>query len=171
MENPIEISIPLEVMIGAILMLLLLSALFSASETAFTAAQRARIHLLANEGSRRAKAAERIINARESVLGTVLLGNNLVNILASALATGVMIELFGSAGVLYATAMMTLLVVVFTEVLPKTYAITRAEHSALALSIIMEGVIWLFRPFVAMVHFVVRGIFRLFGYDRSEEHT
>ena len=165
MENPIEISIPLEIMIGAILMLLLLSALFSASETAFTAAQRARIHLLANEGSRRAKAAERIINARESVLGTVLLGNNLVNILASALATGVMIELFGSAGVLYATAMMTLLVVVFTEVLPKTYAITRAEHSALALSIIMEGVIWLFRPFVAMVHFVVRGIFRLFGYD------
>lgn len=165
MEMQVDIDLPLEILIGAILVLLVLSAFFSASETALTAAQRVRIHRLAEHGSRRAEATERLIVDRESVLGTVLLGNNLVNILASALATSLLIGLFGDAGVVYATILMTVLVVVFTEVLPKTYAITQPERTALAVSLIMQGVIWVLRPLVAMVRFTVRGIFHVFGYD------
>lgn len=165
MEMQVDIDLPLEFMIGAILVLLIFSAFFSASETALTAAQRSRIHRLAEHGSRRAETTEKLITDRESVLGTVLLGNNLVNILASALATSALIGLFGDAGVAYATVLMTVLVVVFTEVLPKTYAITQPERTALAVSLVMQGVIWVLRPMVAMVRFAVRGIFHLFGYD------
>lgn len=165
MDVQMDIELPLAYLIGAILVLLLVSAFFSASETALTAAQRARIHRLAEHGSRRAKATERLIVDRESVLGTVLLGNNLVNILASALATSLLIGLFGDAGVAYATILMTVLVVVFTEVLPKTYAITQPERTALAVSLVMIGVIWVLRPLVAMVRYSVRAIFRVFGYD------
>lgn len=165
MEMQVDVDLPMELLIGAILVLLFMSAFFSASETALTAAQRSRIHRIARHGSRRAEIADKLINDRESVLGTVLLGNNLVNILASALATSLLIGLFGDAGVAYATVLMTVLVVVFTEVLPKTYAITQPERTALAVSLTMRGVIWILRPLVAMVRMSVRGIFHLFGYD------
>ncbi|MSP43069.1 MAG: HlyC/CorC family transporter [Alphaproteobacteria bacterium] len=163
----IDLDPPLALLIGAIFVLLLISAFFSASETALTAAQRVRIHRLAEHGSRRAEAAERLITDRESVLGTVLLGYNLVNILASALATSLLIGVFGDAGVAYATILMTVLVVVFTEVLPKTYAITQPERTSLAVSLVMQWVIWLLRPLVVVIRMTVRGIFHMFGYDPS----
>ncbi|MDO9459394.1 MAG: HlyC/CorC family transporter [Alphaproteobacteria bacterium] len=165
MEMQVDIDLPLIMLIGGILILLVFSAFFSGSETALTAAQRSRIHRLAEDGSRRAEMAEKLINDRESVLGTVLLGNNLVNILASALATILMIRIFGDAGVLYATALMTGLVVVFCELLPKTFAITQPERAALGVALIMRGIIWVLWPLVAMARFTVRGIFHLFGYD------
>jgi len=168
MELQADFDLPLELLIAAIVILLVISALFSASETAFTAAQKARIHRLSVSGSRRAEITERLINDRESVLGTVLLGNNLVNILASALATSMLIGLFGDAGVAYATVLMTVLVVVFTEVLPKTFAITQPERTALSVVLVMNGVIWVLRPMVALVRMMVRGIFHLFGYDPDE---
>ena len=167
MDMQIDLDPPLALLIGAIFVLLLISAFFSASETALTAAQRVRIHRLAEHGSRRAEAAERLITDRESVLGTVLLGYNLVNILASALATSLLIGVFGDAGVAYATILMTVLVVVFTEVLPKTYAITQPERTSLAVSLVMQWVIWLLRPLVVVIRMTVRGIFHMFGYDPS----
>jgi len=167
MEVQMDFDLPLAFLIGAIFVLLVISAFFSASETALTAAQRVRIHRLAEHGSRRAEAAERLITDRESVLGTVLLGYNLVNILASALATSLLIGFFGDAGVAYATILMTILVVVFTEVLPKTYAITQPERTSLAVSLVMQWVIWLLRPLVVVIRLTVRGIFHLFGYDPS----
>ena len=114
METPLLLSI------GAIAVLLLISAYFSGSETALTAASRARMHQLKRRGEKRAQSVSRLLDRRERLIGSILLGNNLVNILASALATSVLIGLFGDAGVAYATIIMTVLVLVFAEVLPKT---------------------------------------------------
>ena len=107
----------------AILVLLILSAFFSGSETALTAASRAVMHHLDQNGDQRAKMVNRLSEDKERLIGAILLGNNLVNILASALATSLLITLFGDTGVVYATVAMTFLVLVFAEILPKTYAI------------------------------------------------
>ena len=109
--------------IGAIGLLIALSGFFSGSETALTAASRPRMHHLAGEGDRRARAVEHLTEDRERLIGAILLGNNAVNILASALATSLLISVVGDAGVAYATIGMTLVILVFAEVLPKTYAI------------------------------------------------
>ena len=110
------------VTIAAISVLLFLSALFSGSETALTAASQPLLHQLGLKGNRRAQAFNALFEKRERFLGAILLGNNVVNILGSTLAAGLFISLFGTAGILYATIAMTLLVVVFGEIVPKTYA-------------------------------------------------
>ena len=152
----------------AILALLLLSGFFSGSETALTAASRARIHHLARKGNKRAQAVSWLIDRREQLLGSILLGNNLVNILASALATSVLITIYGQAGVVYATAIMTVLVVIFAEILPKTYAIRHADRMALWVAPIARGVVWLFSPVALVMLALVRLILALFGVDRKD---
>jgi Mg2+/Co2+ transporter CorB len=147
----------------AILLLLLLSALFSGSETALTAASRARMHQLARRGNKRAERVNRLTDSMDRLIGGILLGNNLVNILASSLATSVLISVFGKAGVAYATAIMTLLVLVFAEVLPKTYAINRPERTALAVAPVITLVIRLLSPVVHLIQLIVRGVMRVFG--------
>ena len=152
----------------AILALLLLSGFFSGSETALTAASRARIHHLARKGNKRAQAVSWLIDRREQLLGSILLGNNLVNILASALATSVLITIYGQPGVVYATAIMTVLVVIFAEILPKTYAIRHADRMALWVAPIARGVVWLFSPVALVMLALVRLILALFGVDRKD---
>lgn len=149
----------------AIVALLVISAFFSGSETALTAASRARIHRLAGEGGKRAKKVAKLIEDRERLIGGILLGNNLVNILASALATSVLITWFGDEGIFYATILMTALVLVFAEVMPKTYAITNPDKTALAVGPIIGAFVRILAPVVALVQTIVRGIFRLFGVD------
>ena len=107
--------------LSAIFVLILLSAFFSGSETALTAASRPLMHQLENNGNRRAEMINRLNEHQERLIGAILLGNNLVNILASALATSVMIALYGEAGVAYATLIMTLLLLIFAEILPSTW--------------------------------------------------
>ncbi|MSO65650.1 MAG: HlyC/CorC family transporter [Alphaproteobacteria bacterium] len=150
----------------AIVVLLILSAFLSASETAITAASRPRLRHLAQEGNRRATLAERLIDAREQFLGAVLLGNNLVNILASALATGALITLFGDAGVAYATIIMTIVVVLFGEVLPKTYALRHPTRTALAVAAPARALLYLLSPFVATLTAIVELILRGLGTNR-----
>jgi len=147
----------------AILILLLLSAFFSGSETALTAVSRPVMHQLEQDGSGKARRVNRLIAARDRLIGSLLLGNNLVNILASSLATSTLMALFGDAGVVYATAGMTVVVVMFGEVLPKTYAIYHANRMALLFSGPVTGVVWILTPFVRTVEVVVGGLFRLFG--------
>lgn len=151
--------------LAAIVVLLVLSAFFSGSETALTAASRARIHRLAGEGRKRAKQVAKLIEDRERLIGGILLGNNLVNILASALATSVLIAWFGDEGVFYATILMTALVLVFAEVMPKTYAITNPDKTAMAVGPLIGLFVRILAPVVALVQTIVRGIFRLFGID------
>jgi len=149
--------------IGVILALLVLSAFFSGSETALTAASRARIHAKAKEGNQRASLVARLLESRERLIGALLLGNNLVNILASALTTALMLELFGGAGVIYATIVMTIMVLIFAEVLPKTYAITRPDSAAMAVARPVNIVVKIFAPIVRIVQVLVNGVLRLFG--------
>ncbi|GGE99385.1 HlyC/CorC family transporter [Stappia taiwanensis] len=152
----------------AILVLLALSGFFSGSETALTAASRARMLHYEKNGDRRAGVVSSLIQARERLIGALLLGNNLVNILASALATNVLLNLFGDAGVVYATLVMTMLVLIFSEVLPKTWAIADPDRFAIAVSPLVRPVVVLFGPVVMGVEVIVRSLLRLFGVNASD---
>ena len=116
-----------------IFLFLLISAFFAAAETALTAVSRARIYQLVMSGNTRARTVSNLRKQKEAMIGTVLLGYNAVNIAASVLATSLSIKLFGDGeGLVFTTIIMTFLVVIFTEVLPKTYAIHDAERASLA---------------------------------------
>ena len=148
---------------GAILFLLVLSGFFSGSETALTAASRGKLRTQANKGSRGAEKALRITEDNERLIGSVLLGNNLVNILAASLATALFTRAFGESGVALATLGRTLLVLIFAEVLPKTYAITNAEKAAALVAQPIGVIVTVFAPVVRAVRFFVRGVLRIFG--------
>ena len=151
----------------AIVALLVLSAFFSGSETALTAASRARLHHLEREGNRRARLVNRLAARKERLIGAILLGNNAVNIFASALATSVLIGLAGEAGIAYATIGMTALVLVFAEVLPKTYALGNADRVALAVAPVMRVLVFLLSPVTMAVQGIVRATLRVFGADAA----
>jgi len=150
---------------AGVLGLLCLSAFFSGSETALTAASRAHMHQLEREGDKRAGLVNRLIADKEALIGALLLSNNLVNILASALATSMLITLFGEAGVAYATLVMTALIVIFAEVLPKTYAINNADTTSRAIAPLIRVVVLALRPLVVLITYVTRGTMRLFRAD------
>ena len=148
---------------GAVLFLLLLSAIFSGSETALTAASRGKLRRHADKGSRGASRALKITEDTEGLIGSVLLGNNLVNILATSLTTALFTKAFGESGIALATLVMTILVLIFAEVLPKTYAITNAELDAARVAGFIQLIIKALSPIVASVRFLVRLILRIFG--------
>ena len=147
----------------SILGLLVLSGFFSGSETALTAASRGKLRAQSEKGSKGAETALTITEDNERLIGSVLLGNNLVNILAASLATALFTRLFGESGVALATLVMTLLVLIFAEVLPKTYAITNAETAAARTAPVIVWVIRIFDPVVAAVRWLVRLILRCVG--------
>jgi Mg2+/Co2+ transporter CorB len=148
---------------AAILCLLLLSAFFSGSETALTAASRGKLRAQADKGSAGAAQALAITHDSERLIGAVLLGNNMVNILAAALATSLFTRAFGDGGVALATLVMTVLVLVFSEVMPKTYAITNPETAAARVAPVIRLVILVFSPVVTAVRWFVRQVLGLFG--------
>ena len=149
--------------VAGIVVLLFMSAFFSGSETALTAASRARMFSLSKSGSKRAATVEELTSDKEKLLGGLLLGNNLVNILASSLATSVLIAFFGDSGVVYATLGMTLAVVVFAEVLPKTWAINHPDGFALAVAPVVKPIVAVFAPVTFAVQAVVRAVLRFIG--------
>ena len=153
--------------VGSIILLLLLSAFFSGSETALTAASRARIHQLSKEGNKNAKIVEKLNSKREHLIGTILLANNLVNILASALATSILIGMFGNAGIGYATATMTLLILIFAEVLPKTYAINKANRAAIFVAPLIRFLVVVFSPITNAIQLIVKFILNPFRVPSS----
>ncbi len=167
METPLGVIVNLDsafwLTVAAIVALLILSAFFSGSETALTAASRGKLHAMADKGSKGAGRALRVTEDNERLIGAVLLGNNLVNILAAALATSLFTRLFGDSGVALATLVMTVLVLVFAEVLPKTYAITNAEVAAARVSPVIGLLIKVLAPFVGAVRWYVRLTLRAFG--------
>jgi Mg2+/Co2+ transporter CorB len=159
----LDVDLEIWLTIGAVLALIALSAFFSGSETALTAVSRPRMHHLARKGNTRAGVVRRLSDRKEDLLGALLLGNNLVNILAASLATSLAIKLFGEAGVVYATGVMTLLILVFAEVLPKTFAINHPDKSALAVAPIVRLVVAVFSPIAKAVQKVVRAVLYLLG--------
>ncbi|MBC7155518.1 MAG: HlyC/CorC family transporter [Rhodobacteraceae bacterium] len=146
-----------------ILLLIGISAFFSGSETALTAASRGKLRAQADKGSTGAATALRVTEDSERLIGAVLLGNNAVNILAASLATSLATRLFGDNGVALATLVMTFLVLIFAEVLPKTYAITNPETAAARVAAPIRLVIVIFSPVVGAVRALVRLILRGFG--------
>ena len=148
---------------ASIFALLVLSGFFSGSETALTAASRGKLRAAVDKGSKGAERALNITEDNERLIGSVLLGNNLVNILATSLATALFTRLFGESGVALATLIMTFLVLIFAEVLPKTYAITNPEVAAARVSPIIQVVILVFSPVVSAVRVFVRLVLSLFG--------
>ena len=155
----------LGIMAGAALGLIILSAFFSGSETALTTASRPRLYELQKRGEKRAGTVLDLKGQPERLIGGILLGNNLVNILASALATTVFLHLFGESGVVWATLVMTALVLVFGEVLPKTYAIVYPERFSLAVSSAISLIVRIFGPIVIGVEVIVKNVLSLMGVD------
>jgi Mg2+/Co2+ transporter CorB len=145
-----------------------MSAFFSGSETALTASSRAKLKGLADKGSRGAATAMTVTEDRERMIGALLLGNNIVNILSASLATALLTRMFGDSGVALATFAMTALVLIFGEVMPKTVAITYPEPVATRVAPLIRILIVLFSPVVSIVRAVVRGLLRLFGLKADE---
>lgn len=155
--------------VAAIVALLMFSAFFSGSETALTAASRGKLRSQADRGSEGAARALKVTEDAERLIGAVLLGNNLVNILAASLATALFTRIFGESGVALATLVMTFLVLIFSEVLPKTYAITNAETAAARVARPISFVILIFSPVVSLVRVLVRKILWVFGVETDPD--
>jgi Mg2+/Co2+ transporter CorB len=146
-----------------IVVLLAISGFFAGSETALTAVSKARMHHLASEGSWRAKQVNSLIAGRERLIGAILLANTFITILASALATSIWLEFFSEGGVVIVTVLMTAIILIFAEVMPKTIAIARTDQMALLVAPFLRFFVLLFAPIVSTVQFVVWRLLRLFG--------
>ena len=140
----------------SIIILILVSGFFSGSETAITAVSKARILSKAKQGDNKAKFVKRLINRKEDLITSILLANNLVNILSTALATAFLYKIFGNSGIVYATLLMTIILVIFAEVLPKTYAINKPTRTALSIGKILILLIYLLSPFVRIINLFIK---------------
>ena len=156
-------SIPLGLLILLLILCLALSAFFSASETAMMSLNRYKLKHQADEGNKSAKRAHHLLKRPDRLIGTILLGNNFVNIAATSLGTVIGIRLYGDLGVLYATITLTIAVLIFSEVAPKTYAALHAPRIALPVAGILAGLVRLFSPIVALINLIVRLILRPLG--------
>ena len=159
------------VMCGIILLCVVLSAFFSGSETALTAASRARMLTLEQNGDERAGLVQRLIGRRDRLIGALLIGNNLANILASSIATSIFLNLFGDAGVAYATLAMTIILVIFAEVLPKSWAISGPDRFSLAVVRGVSIVVLILGPVSSAVNWIVRVILKMCGINLAAGHS
>lgn len=155
--------------IGAVILaLIIMSFLFSGTETSMTAVSRARLHTLEANGDERAGIVARLIERRDRLIGALLIGNNLVNILSSSLATTVLLTLLGESGVIYATVGMTVMLVIFSEILPKSLALSRPEGFALGMARFAQLVVLLFGALSTGANRIVRLLLRMFGVNLDE---
>lgn len=142
---------------------LLLSAFFSASETALLSVSKIRMRTLAEEGNKKAKNVEKLLENTDALLSTILVGNNLVNILATSLTTSLAISMFGSSGVGIATAIVTVLILLFAEITPKSLSAKYSDTLALSVAQLLSFLVVLFKPIVVVLNFISGLIIRLFG--------
>ena len=146
-----------------LILCLLLSAFFSSSETAFISLQRIRVKHLVNTEVRGAKRVAKMVERPEKLLSTILLGNNFVNTAAAALATVLAVSIWGEQGILVATIVVTILLLIFCETTPKTIATQHAERLSLAFARPIEALSWLLTPFVVALSWIASGFSKLFG--------
>src|SRR6185295_2215991 len=149
--------------LSIVLFCLFVSAFFAASETALTSASRASMLRLSKQGNSDAAVVSDLVGKRERLIGALLLGNNIANIGASALATGIFTAWFGEVGVLYATGVMTVMVVIFAEVLPKTIAINAPDRVSLLVARPMKLMVYLLAPLLTLIEGIVRVLMNLLG--------
>jgi Mg2+/Co2+ transporter CorB len=149
--------------IAPIVLLLTISALFSAAETALTAVSRGRMHQMEHEGSQAARRVNRLVADRERMIGAVLLGNTFINILTSSLTTALLEDHLGGHAVAVTTTVMTVVILIFVETLPKTLAIARTDQVALALATPLQWVVSMLAPIIRAVQWLVWRLLSLFG--------
>ena len=150
-------------MIGSIFGLIILSAFFSGSETSLTSASKPRMHNLARTGKKNAKIFEELFKNKEMLICTILFANNLLNILASAIATKILIELTNNEGILYATVIMTLMILIFGELIPKTLALSKADQFALKIAPFMKVLVYILYPLTLTLNFIATSLLKIFG--------
>ena len=169
--KPAALPVDIWFAVAIILFCIAMSAFFAASETALTGASRARMHALERNGDKRAALVNRLLRRRERLIGTTLLGNTLVNIGSSAFMTSVLVVLIGEQGAVWATAIMTVLLLVFAEVLPKTVAINNADRVALSFVRVLAPFVAIFGPVLMAVEVLVRGVLKLFGTHADDKKS
>ncbi len=154
--------------LGLLVVLILLSAFFSGSETALMALNKVRLKHLKKEGKKGAKLLDKIISRPDSLIGTILLGNNLVNVASSAIATSLAIYFFGpELGILYSTLIMTLVLLIFAEVTPKTYSAYHSEGVAFLVARPLALLMTLLKPLVLTVTFFTSGLLKIMGLKKE----
>ena len=166
-----ETLLPLPLAVTLLIILLLLSAFFSGSETALTRARKTRLRILRDNGNEGAHHAERLLQTPETLLTAILLGNNLVNFAASSLTAAIFLVTFGEAGLIYATLIMTIIVVVFSEVLPKTIAVAYAEPIACKIARPLQWIVRILNPVIRLVLGFIGIIKRLLNIATHQEMT
>ena len=162
-------EIPLGLLFTLLGLLIVISAFFSSSETSMMALNRYRLRHQAKSGHRGAKRAVELLSRPDKLIGVILIGNNLVNILASVIAGVVFTQLYGDAGVFYATAALTIVILIFAEVTPKTIAALHPEKVAFPASLILRPLLWLLAPAVWLVGSISNGLARLVGVEAGEQ--
>ncbi|HEX22486.1 MAG TPA: DUF21 domain-containing protein, partial [Chromatiales bacterium] len=166
-------DIPIGVLLGALIFLIIISAFFSGSETGLMSLNRYRLKHLAKSGHHGAERASRLLEHPDRLIGLILLGNNFVNILASSIATVLALRLWGEAGIAIAAGLLTLVILIFAEVTPKTLAVLHPERFAFPASRVLGPLQILLYPLVWLVNIIAHGLMRLLGVNpkkaRSEE--
>lgn len=153
-----------------LVILVIISAFFSGSETALMRSRRFRIRHLAEQGNAEARQVEKILKDPDQLISTILLGNNFVNVLGSAIATALCISLFGTSGILYATIMMTIILLIFAEITPKTVAAYRAEEVSMLVSYPIRGAIKLLNPIARVLTMISQGLVSLMGIEMEKAY-
>jgi len=175
MEEHIAFHLPLGVAGPLVVLCLAIGAYMSAAETAITGVSGPRMHRLAQQGNRRATQVNRLLDRKDEAVSAVLLGNSVMNILSAALTTAVLTQIFGAAGIVYATAIVGVLVVVFAEVMPKTWALLRADRVALILAPSILVTLAVLGPLARAVAWISRVFLRMVGVreptSAAHEHT
>ena len=160
-------DLPLHILIGSIIGLVILSAFFSGSETSLTSASKPRMHNLAKSGKKNAKIFETLFKDKELLICTILFANNLVNVLASALATKILIELTNTDGIFYATIIMTLMILIFGELIPKTLALSKSDTNPQKIKHFIRFLVILLYPLTVTLNFIVYVLLKIVGVNYS----
>lgn len=164
-------DIPLSILFTVLVVLILMSAFFSSSETGMMSLNRYRLRHLVKSKNRGAKRVDELLNRPDRLIGMILIGNNFVNILASSIATIIAIRLWGDGGIAIATGLLTLVILVFAEVTPKTLAALQPEKIAFPASLILKPLLTLMYPLVWLLNAICNGLLRLFGVDAGAVGT
>ncbi|WP_198265705.1 HlyC/CorC family transporter [sulfur-oxidizing endosymbiont of Gigantopelta aegis] len=163
-------DIPISILLSVLGVLILLSGFFSGSETALVSLNRYRLKHLVNSGHKGAKIASSLLARPDRLFGLILIFNNFVNILASAIATIIGLNLFGEAGIAIATGILTFIILIFAEVTPKTYAAQHPEQLAFPAAYILKGLMFIFYPLVYFINTITNGLLTLFGIHKPENN-
>lgn len=165
-------NFPLGLLLSLLLLLICLSAFFSSSETGMMSLNRYRLSHRASSGESRAKRVSRLLSRPDRLIGVILIGNNFVNNLAASIATIIAIHFFGEvSGPVISTSLLTIAVLIFAEVTPKTYAAIKPERIAYPASLILEPLLKVLYPLVWIVNIISNGLLRLLGVKTLENHS